>query len=87
MIKVLESQIVKIPQESLKKGVVILGIEEYRKMRKAAIPTCYLAGRAAKDIDELVEYGLEEHEKGKTIKASSMGEALKIYDKEKNKER
>ena len=45
----------------------------------------YLTGKKAKDLDKLVEDGLKEYEKGETISASSMGEALEIYGKKKHK--
>lgn len=62
-----------------KGGVVILPLKEYHKLRAQAVPTYHLVGREAKELDKLVMRGLEEYEKGETIEASSVREALKIY--------
>jgi len=86
MVKVLENQIVKIPQKALKKGVVLLDLEEYRKMRAREIPTYYLKGKEAEELDKLVEEGLKEYKRGETIEAPSLKEALKIYEQEKCEE-
>lgn len=59
-------------------------VEEYEKLRENAIPTYYLQGREAEELDKLVERGLRDHKAGKTIRARSIDEALKIYGK-KNK--
>jgi len=85
MVKVLENQIIKIPQRALKKGVVLLDLEEYKKMRASRIPTYYLEGEEAKELDKLVEEGLKEYERGETVEAPSLREALKIYEQRKDK--
>ncbi len=85
MVKVLENQIIKIPQRAMKKGVVLLDLEEYKKMRDSEIPTYYLKGKEAKELDELVEQGLKEYKRGETIEAPSLKEALKIYEQGKDK--
>lgn len=85
MAQVLENQIIKIPQAALKRGVVMLDLEEYEDLRKRAVSTYYLTGKEAEELDKLVEEGLKEHREGKTIKAPSLREALKIYDRKQNK--
>ena len=85
MAKILEKQIISIPQKALKKGVVLLDLEEYRKMRAREIPTYYLKGKEAEELDKLVEEGLKEYERGETIEAPSLKEALKIYERRENK--
>lgn len=61
-------------------GVVVLPVAEYRRLvERDNIPEYYLTGKAATDLDKLVAEGLKEHKEGKTIKASSVTEALKIY--------
>jgi hypothetical protein len=85
MVKILENQIVKIPQKALKKGVVLLDLEEYKKMRIREIPTFYLEGKEAEELDKLIEEGLKEHERGETIEAPSLKQALKIYERRENK--
>jgi len=54
-----------------KGGVVILPLKEYEKLRKRAVPTYYLKGKEAKELDKLVEDGLKEYKEGKckTIKS------------------
>ena len=63
------------------KGVVVLPIEEYRKLSERAVPEYYLTGKAAKDLDKLVETGLRDYHAGKTIKAPSLRDALRKYGK------
>lgn len=67
------------------KGVVILPLKEYQKLCEKAVPTYCLTGKEAEGLDKLVREGLKEYEEGKTIKASSLKEALKIYGRKKNK--
>jgi len=54
-----------------KQGVVILSLREYEKLRESATPTYYLNGKNAKDLDNLIEQGIKEYQKGKckTIKS------------------
>lgn len=68
------------------KGVVILPLKEYQKLCQMAAPTYYLKGKEAEKLDKLVEKGLKDHREGKTIKAGSLKEALKIYERKQNKE-
>jgi hypothetical protein len=69
-----------------KGGVVILSLREYRKLCERAVPTYYLKGKEAEELDKLVEEGLREYKEGRTISASSLKEALKIYGRRrKNK--
>lgn len=46
-----------------------------------AAPTYYLKGKKAKELDRLVEEGLKEYKRGETIEASSLKEALKVYER------
>jgi len=85
MVKVLENQIISIPQKALKKGVVLLDLEEYKKMQTRGIPTFYLEGKESEELDKLVEEGLKEYERGETVDAPSLKEALKIYERRENK--
>ncbi len=64
------------------KGVVVLPVKEYQRLIAAAVPTYYLSGKEATDLDKLVEEGLREYRAGKTFAAPSMGEALKRYRKQ-----
>lgn len=75
-----------IPKSKLEKesGVVVLSLEEYRRLSEQAVPTYYLKGKAAKNLDKLVERGLKDYRSGKVISAKSLSEAIKIYAK-KNK--
>lgn len=67
------------------KGDVVLSAKSYKNLIDAAIPTYYLTGKAATDLDKLVEEGLREHTEGKTICASSIREALAIRSKQERK--
>lgn len=62
-------------------GVVVLSISEYKKLSERAVPEYYLTGKKAKALDSLVINGLKEYRAGKTIKASSLREALRKYGK------
>ncbi|MEK7144191.1 MAG: hypothetical protein AAB820_02575 [Patescibacteria group bacterium] len=52
-------------------------------LKDVAAPTYYLKGKAAKEADKLVKEGIKEYKTGKTIRASSLKEALKIYGRKK----
>jgi len=62
--------------------MVILPLKEYDKLRESAMPTYYLKGKDAEALDKLVKNGLKDHREGKTIKASSLKGALRIYEKD-----
>jgi len=66
-------------------GVVVLSLQEYRKLRESTTPNYYLTGKEAEELDKLVESGLREYRSGKTIKAASLREALKIYGRKQNR--
>lgn len=67
------------------KGVVILPLREYHRLLEQAIPTYYLKGRAAERLDKLVEEGLKEYREGKTIRAGSLKEALRLYARKRTR--
>ena len=79
--------IITISRKEIKKqgGVVILPLEEYKELCKRAVPTYYLEGKEAEELDKLVEEGLKDCKEGRCISASSVGEALRVYGKEKNR--
>ena len=56
-----------ISRESVKKtgGFVVLPLREYERLRTQAIPIFQLHGKEAKELDKLVDTGLEEHHAGK----------------------
>ncbi|MBI2475855.1 MAG: hypothetical protein HYV67_01255 [Candidatus Taylorbacteria bacterium] len=62
-------------------GVVILPVKKYEELVARAVPTYYLTGKRAEEADALVNEGIREYRSGKTIKASSIREALRIYGK------
>lgn len=62
-------------------GVVILSLQEYRKLAERALPHYYMTGNAAKKLDASIEEGLRDYREGRTIRARSLGEALKLYAK------
>lgn len=53
------------------KGMVILPLQEYKKLCESAIPTYYLKGKEAQKLDCLVRDGMAEYKAGKckTIKS------------------
>lgn len=78
---------VKISKKKIKKegGVVILSLDEYQKLLEMTVPTYYVGGKKAAEIDNLVAEELAEYRAGKSIRASSIKEALKKYAAEENK--
>jgi len=71
-----------IPKKLIKDDdIVIIPRKEYEEMKASMIPSVYLKGRAARRLDKLVEEGLQEYNVGRTIKASSLKDALRIYKK------
>ena len=81
--------IIAIPKIKINKegGVVILSLREYQRLCEMAVPTYYLKGGAAKRLDKLVEEGLGEYERGETINAVSLKEALKLHGKKDKRNR
>lgn len=57
-------------------SVVVLPLKEYRRLIAASVPVVQLKGKAARDLDNLVEKSLREYHAGKTIRAASLSEAL-----------
>ena len=55
-------------------GVFVLPIQEYQRLIVAAVPTYYLSGKEATDLDKLVEEGLREHRAGKTRTIRSLAD-------------
>lgn len=57
-----------------KRGVVVLDLEEYEKLRERAVPTYYLTGKAAEHVDKVVEEGLREYQAGKSKSIKSLAD-------------
>ena len=53
---------------------MILPLEEYRELCKRAVPTYYLEGEEAEELDELVEEGLRDYREGKCSEIKSLSE-------------
>ena len=66
---------VNISKETIRKegGMVILPLREYEELKERSIPTYYLEGKEAEELDKLVKEGLDDYKKGKckTIKSLS----------------
>ncbi len=54
------------------KGVVILPIEEYRRLLRDAAQGVYLTGKEAGDLDRLVRSGVRARKVGRTKKILSL---------------
>ena len=57
-------------------GVVILSTKEYRQLKAATVPTYYLKGRTARQLDHLVDQGLKEYKQGKTRLLKSLDDLV-----------
>lgn len=77
-----------IPKTKIKRdgGVVILPIKKYQELCERAAPIYYLKEKSAKELDILVKEGLKDYTKGKTLNASSLKTALKIYARKNRKD-
>ena len=83
MAQVITQSALKLSHSVLKRGVVLLDLEEYQRLNARAVPTYYLHGKAAERLDQDVESALKEHRLGKTISARSLTQALKLYGQSK----
>jgi len=62
------------------KKQTFIGYETHTwKGKKYKVPTYQLYGKAAERLDMRVREGMHEYRAGKTIKASSIDEAMKMY--------
>ena len=70
-----------------KMGVVVLPVKEYERLLAKQVPEYFLTGKAARDLDKLVEEGLRDYATGKTTTASSIEEALTVRRTQKKSAR
>lgn len=65
-----------IPKNTIdkKNGVVILPLKEYERLRSQAVPTYYLSGKTAQDLDMLVEKGLHDYQTAQTKKIRALSD-------------
>ena len=67
--------LLKLKKTALKnKGDVVLPAKIYRQLLDAAIPTYYLTGKAATNLDKLIKDGLREYAEGKTRTLHSLAD-------------
>ncbi len=67
-------------------GPTFSGYETHTsKGKKYQVPVYQLHGKAAERLDERVREAMAEYKAGKTISASSIDEALRMYARKKNK--
>ena len=57
-----------------KGGVVVLSLEEYRKLLERAVPLYQLYDEEAEEIDNLFKEGMREYKAGKTTKIKSLSD-------------
>ncbi|HHT9105425.1 MAG TPA: hypothetical protein ACFYD7_06090 [Candidatus Wujingus californicus] len=55
-------------------GIVILSLREYQKLCAKTVPTYYLEGIEAEEIDSLVKEGVRAYRKGKSKKIRSLAD-------------
>lgn len=55
-------------------GVVLLSLKEYQKMQASLVPTYYLRGKEAKNLDNLVKSGLKYYKNRKTRVIKSLAD-------------
>ncbi len=71
-----DGQAIKISPKVIQRGggVVVLPIKEYQKLLASAVPTYYLKGKAASQLDRLVANGLNAHRSGKSKAIRSLSD-------------
>jgi len=75
MVAMTTATLVKLRKAATKsRGDVTLPMKVYRQLLDAAIPTYYLTGKAATDLDKLVEEGLRDYCAGKTRMIRSLAD-------------
>ncbi len=72
LMQTLTQTTIQVSDRALRKGVVLLDIDEYRKLQMQNVPTVYLTGKKALEADRLVEEGLREYREGKMTKLNSL---------------
>jgi len=55
-------------------GMVILPLQEYKRLCESAIPTYYLKGKEAEKLDKLVRDGMNEYKAGKCKAIKSLAD-------------
>ena len=62
-----DKNLITISKETVREkgGIVILPLREYKKLCERAVPTYYLKGKEAEELDKLVEEGLKEYRRGR----------------------
>jgi hypothetical protein len=62
-----------IPKSLIKEeDLVVMPRKEYEYMKASMIPTSYLKGKKAHNLDDRVNKALKEHKDGKTIRIKSL---------------
>lgn len=61
-----------------------MDLEEYEKTRAHFVPTYYLTGKHAENLDKEVNDVMREYRAGKTVRAGSIREALKFHARKKD---
>jgi hypothetical protein len=66
-----------IPQSIIKEeDFVVVPRKEYERMRTSMVPTFYLKGKAARDLDNRVTEALKEHRGRKTVRINSLADLM-----------
>ena len=75
----------RLVQKQKQPKATFLGYEEMKwQGKKHKVPSYQLHGKAAERLDHRVREGLKEYHEGKTIRASSIAEAVKKYARKKD---
>lgn len=62
-----------IPKSIIKEeDFVVVPRKEYERMKTSMVPTFYLKGKTAKDLDDRVTKALKEHRGRKTVRINSI---------------
>lgn len=65
-----EKDIIRVGKEPM----VLLSLKEYKKLSEQAVPTYYLKGKEAEELDELVKEGLKDYKAGRTKRIKSLAD-------------
>lgn len=71
-----QSDSITISRKEIEKrgGVVLLALKEYQKLCAQAVPTYYLNGKEAEEVDKSFREGMREYKAGRTTKIKSLND-------------
>ena len=77
MLTKIKHNTITIPSSRAKKGdLVVISRKEYEEMKSNTIPSIYLSGKKASELDKRVSKAVSDHKAGKTKKINSLADVV-----------